>query len=347
MENKKVSIQELVDVVASQADFTKKFTEEFLRELVHVMQEYLEKDGIVKVKGLGTFKMVRNEERKSVHVTTGEPIFIAAHNKLTFTPDSELKEKVNKPYAHLETVSIPLNTTEPTEQIVQENIAVANETTASQNKEELSTKNEREPIAPATEKEDESTSATLQEKPKRKKLIKGVVPVTILVVFHILILVATYFYKTEIYAFTHQLWENVDAHFNPSEQKLVDENAFILEIQPVEEPIVELIEDTVAIADIEPIIEEQVYSSAIAQQAPIKEYITVNEGSRLTWIAYKVYGHKAFWVYIYDANRFQLNTPNDVQSGMKLAIPDMDPSLINPNDEECIRKALDLAQFYK
>ena len=106
MENKKQSIQELVDIIATQTNFTKKNSEEFLKEFVHVLQEYLEKDGFVKVKGLGTFKLVKNEERKSVNVTTGEAIIIPAHNKVSFIPDNAIKEDVNKPYAHLETITV-------------------------------------------------------------------------------------------------------------------------------------------------------------------------------------------------------------------------------------------------
>ena len=49
----------------------------------------VEKDGFVKVKGLGAFKLVKNEERKSVNVTTGEAIIIPAHNKVSFIPQSE------------------------------------------------------------------------------------------------------------------------------------------------------------------------------------------------------------------------------------------------------------------
>ena len=59
----KISIQELTDIIAKQTGETKKFSEQFLRELVSVISEYLLRDGFVKVKGLGTFKII---DRKSV-----------------------------------------------------------------------------------------------------------------------------------------------------------------------------------------------------------------------------------------------------------------------------------------
>lgn len=61
----------------------------------------LKKDGVVKIKGLGTFKMIEVKARKSVNVRNGEEIEIPAHNKITFTPDNDFAEMVNAPLSHL------------------------------------------------------------------------------------------------------------------------------------------------------------------------------------------------------------------------------------------------------
>ena len=95
MENKKVTLQELADVISAQSGATKRFTDSFLRELVVVIQEYLEKDGIVKVKGLGTFKLLWIEARKSVNVATKETIILPAHYKLSFSPEESIKQELN------------------------------------------------------------------------------------------------------------------------------------------------------------------------------------------------------------------------------------------------------------
>lgn len=47
----------------------------------------------------------------------------------------------------------------------------------------------------------------------------------------------------------------------------------------------------------------------------------INEGSRLTWLAYRYYGNKALWVYIYDANKDHLTDPNHIQVGTAIRIP--------------------------
>ena len=99
----KISIQELTDIIAQQTGQTKKFSEQFLRELVSVISEYLVNDGLVKVKGLGTFKVITVEERKSVDVTTGREIVLPAHSKVQFIPEESVKQTINEPYSHLET----------------------------------------------------------------------------------------------------------------------------------------------------------------------------------------------------------------------------------------------------
>lgn len=81
-------------------------SEEFLQKLVEVINEGLMQDRVVKIKGFGTFKLQEVKERKSVNVNTGESVIIAAHDKVTFTPDNVMRDIVNKPFAHFETVIV-------------------------------------------------------------------------------------------------------------------------------------------------------------------------------------------------------------------------------------------------
>lgn len=88
------------------------------------------------------------------------------------------------------------------------------------------------------------------------------------------------------------------------------------------------------------------YTYQDALNAPVRETVTVIDGSRLTMVSYRAYGHKAFWVYVYDANRNVLSSPNAVEKGMQLVIPDLPLSLVNPKSQLCIDKALQLAKQY-
>jgi len=87
--------QELADALAKQMNWGKKESEAFLKTYFGLIEEGILQDGEVKVKGLGTFKLLSVEARQSVDVNTGEPIQIAPHRKLTFIPDAALKEEIN------------------------------------------------------------------------------------------------------------------------------------------------------------------------------------------------------------------------------------------------------------
>lgn len=102
--NERLSLQDLIDLLAKKQEITKKEAEVFLRELIAVISETIESNESVKIKDFGTFKLVKVNARKSVDVNTGEAIEIAAHYKLSFTPDKLLKEVINRPFAHFESV---------------------------------------------------------------------------------------------------------------------------------------------------------------------------------------------------------------------------------------------------
>ncbi len=78
--------------------------ETFFNQFVNVLNEGLLQDRLVKVKGLGTFKVVDVKERVSVDVNTGERIVIDGRSKITFLPDSVMKDLVNKPFSQFDTV---------------------------------------------------------------------------------------------------------------------------------------------------------------------------------------------------------------------------------------------------
>lgn len=101
--NKKITISELSQLLSTNVSLiNKKGWEDFLRIFFAQISEGLQADGNVKIKGLGTFKVVKVDARKSKDVNTGANTIIPAHNKISFTPDSSLAETLNKPYAHFE-----------------------------------------------------------------------------------------------------------------------------------------------------------------------------------------------------------------------------------------------------
>ena len=104
--NNKLTIQELATLLSVKSGKDVYETERFIREFITVVSEGLFSDKMVKVKGLGTFKIVLVEDRESIHVNTGDRILIPAHYKCSFIPDNELKELVNRPFSIFETTEI-------------------------------------------------------------------------------------------------------------------------------------------------------------------------------------------------------------------------------------------------
>ena len=100
----KITIQEIASKLISQNGLSKKEATLFVNMMFDLIREALERDKTVKVKGLGTFKIIDVESRESVNVNTGERVLIEGHNKITFTPDALMKELVNKPFSQFETV---------------------------------------------------------------------------------------------------------------------------------------------------------------------------------------------------------------------------------------------------
>ena len=100
----KIYLGELSAVLAEKHGVDRRAAQRFVNSVVDVIHQGLEKDRMVKVRGLGTFKIVDVEARKSVNVNTGEEVLIDGHSKLTFLPETSLKELVNKPFALFETV---------------------------------------------------------------------------------------------------------------------------------------------------------------------------------------------------------------------------------------------------
>lgn len=103
----RLTIQEISKVLITKNGLEQSEANRFATELFAVIQERLEKNDQVKVKGLGTFKVITVEARESVSVRTGSRVMIEEHSKITFTPDATMKELVNKPFSQFETV--PLN----------------------------------------------------------------------------------------------------------------------------------------------------------------------------------------------------------------------------------------------
>lgn len=104
--NNRVGIRELAMALVNKNKLSLKEAENFVATMFDTLNVGLNDDKQVKLKGLGTFKVMSVSARKSVDVNTGEPIIIDGRDKISFTPDSTMKDLVNKPFAQFDTVVI-------------------------------------------------------------------------------------------------------------------------------------------------------------------------------------------------------------------------------------------------
>lgn len=116
----KITLTNIVEELAARSGINKEVTDNFVRAIVDTIEKGLQEDNLVKIKGLGTFKLMEMSDRGSVDINTGERITIKGYRKVTFTPDSAMKEFVNRPFAHFEPTE--LNEGYPSEKEEQEGV---------------------------------------------------------------------------------------------------------------------------------------------------------------------------------------------------------------------------------
>ena len=102
----KSSLSVLAKAVASKRGLTQAEAERFIATMFEVAGDGIQEDKLLKMKWLGTFKITSVKDRESVDVNTGERIVIEGRDKISFTPDTILKEIINKPFAQFETVVV-------------------------------------------------------------------------------------------------------------------------------------------------------------------------------------------------------------------------------------------------
>ena len=374
MSDEKVNVSDLTDALARRTTITKKNAEAFVAAFQDIFQEGLLRDKNVKITGLGTFRLQWVEPRRSVNVQTGEAIEIAGHYKVVFVPETSLKERVNEPFSHLETTSMdgsPVKKVEVSKEMPLQKLA----SQAIEIQDILSSINEPEPVVeiqpdPVVETEPEvvkyealdvptsvetpsaerrytpvatveeskpmlntiSSNASMVPEPKKRKL-------TWLWITLLVLLLAGggfavyYFYGTMIQTSVMNLVADWQSDKQPKQA--------IEPAKPVEQ---------VAVAATDSITETPVVETSVFDQP--REYtefiadVRVPDGGRLTLISQKYYGHKDFWVYIYEANKEKIQNPDKVEVGTLVRIPKLNPELINLDNSESLVYARKLHDQY-
>ena len=127
MDNK-LNIQDLALAFSEANNMDIKSSVAFVKSVFEIVEEYVTTEKLVKIKGFGTFKLISVSDRESVNVNTGERILIAGHGKMTFTPDTTLKDIINKPFGDFQTTPVSdAISTEEMERIPEEETPIVDE----------------------------------------------------------------------------------------------------------------------------------------------------------------------------------------------------------------------------
>ena len=379
--NEKISFPDLVGLLSSKMNITKKEAETFLKEFFTVSTEIITSGEELRINGLGLFKPIWVEPRGSINIQTGEGVEIGGHYKLSFIPDKVLREAVNAPFSSFSVevlndhVPIEDMTAVPSQDIDENNDICNTENVELQDSKEIREKEEEdEPIEPAyvfivedksadeessestvssqeiekfqeeiiqpesetkvEEKEEDCYEDYLRKSASRKSFWWGV-----LSAFGIIIICLAggiFFmgndspYVVKIGEYTLSLGkQSIDSRpmNNNPESVVLPEN-----------------KDTLSEMEKDSVLKDSVISASPLAAPEVKPVIeTIRSGVFLTTLARKYFGHKAFWVYIYEENKDVIKNPNQVPIGTRLTIPSASKYDIDANNRTSVEKAKALA----
>ena len=378
--NEKISFPDLVGLLSSKMNITKKEAETFLKEFFTVSTEVITSGEELRINGLGLFKPIWVEARGSINIQTGEPVEIPGHYKLSFIPDKVLREAVNAPFSSFSVevlndhVPIEDMTAVPSQDIDENNDICNTENVELQDSKEIREKEEEdEPIEPAHEyiqedksADEESSESTVSSQEIEKFQEEIIQPESetkveekeedcyedylrksasrksfwwgVLSAFGIIICLAggIFFmgndspYVVKIGEYTLSLGkQSIDSRpmNNNPESVVLPEN-----------------KDTLSEMEKDSVLKDSVISVSPLAAPEVKPVIeTIRSGIFLTTLARKYFGHKAFWVYIYEENKDVIKNPNQVPIGTRLTIPSALKYDIDANNRTSVENAKALA----
>ena len=379
--NEKISFPDLVGLLSSKMNITKKEAETFLKEFFTVSTEVITSGEELRINGLGLFKPIWVEARGSINVQTGEPVEIPGHYKLSFIPDKVLREAVNAPFSSFSVevlndhVPIEDMTAVPSQDIDENNDICNTENVELQDSKEIREKEEEdEPIEPAHEyiqedksADEESSESTVSSQEIEKFQEEIIQPESetkveekeedcyedylrksasrksfwwgVLSAFGIIIICLAggiFFmgndspYVVKIGEYTLSLGkQSIDSRpmNNNPESVVLPEN-----------------KDTLSEMEKDSVLKDSVISVSPLAAPEVKPVIeTIRSGVFLTTLARKYFGHKAFWVYIYEENKDVIKNPNQVPIGTRLTIPSASKYDIDANNMTSVENAKALA----
>lgn len=350
--NEKITLQRLAEQLAGRHQMEQADAEAFVETFVALIGEALQQEKYVKVKGLGTFKLIGVDARESIDVNTGERIEISGHNRVSFVPEASLRDLINKPFSHFETVVLNENThfDDMTEEVLNENTPSDTEEQPEQPEPEPSKpepseseQSEPEPVpaADVTEQsavslEEEHTdpeeSETILPEGRRLFRIPWCMIATVLFagvligggVVWALLSGRRYIPEALVHYWMeeHRVEDSLERVAQPVKDTIAlqaDTSAMVVAdtlkaMQPKQQK-------TVAV----PVRRETLADTVDYTIRGTQTSHTIQKGESLAKISLKYYGTKKLWPYLVRHNKETIKDPNNVPIGTVIQIPELVP----------------------
>lgn len=329
----KLSWTELRRALAARSGVSEKEAGAFLNAFSSQLTEALKSDKQVKVNGLGTFKLLAVAPRKSVDVSTGEEITIEGYNKIVFAPEAGVKELIESQKTKKESMPTEVDPLKKLGAQAEEIVDILGDLGQSPKEEEPEPQPAVEEPKPVIEEPQpvveepkpfvytpqpvvEPEPEIIVQEPKKKKKNHFFRDVLICLIILLLLLFGAYFF------FRSQISGWIDHWMQPA---------------PEAAPQTEVVEEPAASS------ESLIPEGNISQEQILAEFLAVTEGadegaqeleyagwiteepmheaSRLAWMAYRYYGAKIYWPYLYDTNRDRVSDPNMIRVGTPIRVP--------------------------
>lgn len=333
--NNRLTIQDLAGLLAEYTGKDKNSSERFLREFIAVVSEGVYTDKLVKVKGLGTFKIIPVEKRESIHVNTGERFVIPGHYKFSFLPDKELRELVNKPFSFFETTELGENVDFSDMDVVPDEpeIKEVEDESVEEVMPEEKHLSEEEPVVDERPEDSELDSPseeaeTCPDAERKKPRTKRIAVVSVFVFLLILFNIGLYLNRACFFEKEKETLK-VDTVFPKGETvatEVVADTATVF----AKEDSARIVSET---TEEKPVVKPEAASPEVIAR------VKIEQGSRLTLISLKYYGSKLFWVYLYEYNKNVIKDPNNVPIGTVIEVPAPEMYGIDRRDRSSIEKA--------
>lgn len=375
--NEKITLPALITLLSDKSGKTKKQCEDFLREFFNTIVDTLAEGENVRVKGLGTFKVITVEARKSVNVNTGEQMEIPSHRKIVFIPAKELAEEVNSPFAMFESVEIPEEEEESGEKFGDENSGDMEVAPDSEENEaiEPNADDVQEPqgeyvieeetvienvdapenhSAPETEREEHRGQEVIEEpeeleepqEPEEPEVeaFAEAMPKTksyrFLIGFACGLAFAALLCLGAYVFFFDNIFKNYHSEVTDAkiENPAVQKQIATTDSTASSSAKAQQTADTATVKPAEKVGAEEPAETAPTLPSDIV-YDTITKTRYLTTMAKDHYGNYNLWPYIYEENKKILGHPDRIKPGTRIVVPPLSKYGVDPKNPEDIRKA--------